>query len=74
VPPNCAVIVRFCNVCGATREEAEELMAYWALAVNGNAQPLPTPRPDDTGGRRRWLVTVVVLSGVLGGVMWRRRQ
>ncbi|GAB3440091.1 helix-turn-helix domain-containing protein [Actinophytocola sediminis] len=71
VPPNCAVLVRFCKVCGATREEAEELLAYWALAVNGNDQPPPTPQPDEADVRRRWLIPVAVLAGVAGGALWR---
>jgi transcriptional regulator with XRE-family HTH domain len=65
VPPTYDVIVRFCKVCGATREEAEEVLRYWALAVNGDHRPPHT--------RGRWLPAMVVIAGVLGGVLWGRR-
>lgn len=64
VPPTYDVIVRFCKVCGATREEAEEVLRYWTLAVNGDQEP--------PAGRTRWLLVAAAVTGVLGGFLWRR--
>lgn len=68
VPPTYDIVVRFCKVCGATRQEAEELLRDWLLAVDH--RPVPVPRPVDV--RRRWVVPVVIAVGALGGVVWRR--
>lgn len=68
VPPTYDIVVRFCKVCGATRQEAEELLRDWLLAVDHR----PVPRPGPAAGRRRWVVPAVVVAGALGGVVWRR--
>jgi hypothetical protein len=46
-------------------EEAEEVLRYWNLAVNGNHRI--------AAGQARWLVAAAALAGVLGGVLLRRR-
>lgn len=66
VPPSYDVVVRFGKVCGATREEAEELLRHWALAVNRPQRP--TWRPEES----RWFAAVLVAAGALGGLAWRR--
>jgi transcriptional regulator with XRE-family HTH domain len=68
VPPTVEVVMRFGKVCGATREEAEELLRCWALAVDRDrARPLDVRR-----GAQAWFVAVVAVAGVLGVAVWRR--
>lgn len=72
VPPSYDLVARFSSVCGASREEAEELLRYWLLAVDGNRRPVTGWRP--AGVRRSWLVLVVAAVGALGGVLWGRAR
>lgn len=59
VVPALEVVVRFGKVCGASPVEAEELLRYWALAVDRG------PRPRT---RRRWVVPVAVVVAAICGV------
>ena len=70
VPPSYDLVARFGAVCGASREEAEDLLRHWLLAVDGNRRPVTGWRP--AGVRRLWLVAVVV--GALGCVLWGRAR
>lgn len=65
VPPSYEVIARFGKACGASRQEAEELLRYWALAVNRPQRPFWRPES-------RWLAAALVVAGALGGLAWRR--
>jgi transcriptional regulator with XRE-family HTH domain len=64
VVPGLDVVVRFARVCGATKQEAEDLVRYWALAAD--QRPLPPAR--------WWLVTAALAAGVCAAVWprWRR--
>jgi transcriptional regulator with XRE-family HTH domain len=70
VPPTYDVVVRFCKVCGATREEAEDLLRCWSLATDRDRRPAPPwQRPVDG----RWLAAALAVAGAVGGLVWRRR-
>jgi len=64
VVPTLDVVVRFARVCGATKQEVEDLVRYWALAADQRQLP-PT---------RWWLVTAALVAGVCAAVWprWRR--
>lgn len=62
VVPALDVIVRFGKVCGATQGEAEELLRYWALAVDGGHRAPVPPRVW-----RRWVVPVAVVVAAVCG-------
>lgn len=64
VVPTADVVVRFARVCGATKQEAEDLLRYWAIAAD--RRPLPTTR--------WWLVTAALAAGVCLAVWRRARQ
>lgn len=66
VPPSYEVIVRFGKACGATREEAEELLRHWTLAVNHPQRPVR--RSEEP----MWLAAALVVAGAVGGLAWRR--
>jgi transcriptional regulator with XRE-family HTH domain len=71
VPPTYDVVVRFCKVCGATREEAEDLLRCWSLATDRDRRSRPTPRRLVDG---RWLAALLAVAGAVGGLVWRRRR
>lgn len=64
VVPTLDVMVRFARTCGATKQETEDLLRYWALAADRH--PLPPTR--------WWLVTAALAAGVCAAVWprWRR--
>lgn len=64
VVPALDVVVRFARACGATKQEAEDLLRYWALAAD--RRPLPPTR--------WWLVTAALAAGICAAVWprWRR--
>lgn len=72
VPPSYDVVVRFGRACGASRAEAEELLRYWALAVNRDHRPAPAWRQEEGGGLG--LAAVLVVAGALGAAWLRHRH
>ncbi len=64
VVPALDVVVRFARVCGATKQETEDLLRHWAVATD--LRPLPS--------NRWWFVTAALAAGVCAAVWprWRR--
>jgi transcriptional regulator with XRE-family HTH domain len=71
IPADFGVLARFGTVCGATQQEATELLEYWALTMKPDAGADRNQYPAAT--RRLWLPAVIVAAaGVLTGTVFRR--
>jgi transcriptional regulator with XRE-family HTH domain len=77
VPSSYEVIARFGMACGASEQEAAELLRYWALTMNTGQVMAPSPVAESQAGSRwRWLWLPAALLGVglAGGTAIRRRR